>query len=228
MSGQLNLLEEVTQEFGPDGRSVRDFYPTHPGLTLDLLKEVRLCGNIWEPCAGTGDISSVIRRYYDNVFETDIHPLRPMPLCARFSMLDAIAPQYWEEAGAIAPVDWVVTNPPFNAALPILQNALKNCRIGCAFLLRLSFLEPTGGKRTIHPRQEFWQKNQDQFRAMLTVSPRPKFRAEGTDSVTVAWFVLDKRWSWQRLGVPCPFRFECGWRENARSLDELPTDIVLE
>lgn len=82
---------------------------------------------------------------------------------------------------AFPPVDWVVTNPPFAAAMPILQYAVAHARVGVALYLRLSFLEPT---RACGP----WLEAHPPTRVL--VLPRHSFSGDGkTDSVTGAWMV---------------------------------------
>ena len=72
--------------------------------------------------------------------------------CLAHSHLDARDRLSWT---SFPPVDWVVTNPPFAAAMPILQHAVAHARVGVALYLRLSFLEPTrarGPWLEAHPR----------------------------------------------------------------------------
>lgn len=85
--------------------------------------------------------------------------------------------------------DWVATNPPFGHAFDILQRALPRARTGVAFLLRLSFLEPTDA------RGEFLSLNPPTRQIVL---PRWSYKrnAKGkwaTDSVTTAWMIWDKQ-----------------------------------
>ena len=79
--------------------------------------------------------------------------------------------------------NWVVSNPPFNQAFEILQRAFET-EANIAFLLRLSFLEPT------FQRQEFLAKHPP---TKLIVLPRFSFTADGkTDSVTCAWMIWER------------------------------------
>lgn len=42
------------------------------------------------------------------------------------------------------PVDWTISNPPFRLAEEFILRALATSKIGCAFLVRTSFLETVG------------------------------------------------------------------------------------
>ena len=74
----------------------------------------------------------------------------------------------------------VITNPPFSDAFEILVNAHKQ-GLDVAFLLRMSFLEPTV------ERGEWLAANPPD---LVIVCPRESFTGDGqTDSVTCAWMV---------------------------------------
>jgi len=184
-------------------RVEHDYYPTPAGLTHQLIKLVpEIKGSIvGEPCSGQDAITDVLQEYGCIVHCSDIQQRDGRNR-------DATTPDFWKET--FAPSDWVVTNPPFNQAEAILPLAWEHCTNGCAFLLRLSYLEPTGG------RGPWLQAYADNLRLVAPVSPRPRFRKDtkGSDSVTSAWFVWDKSWSWKALAVPSPFSFCAGWRDN--------------
>jgi hypothetical protein len=77
-------------------------------------------------------------------------------------------------------VDWVVTNPPFNAAMAILRLAFHHATCGVVMLLRLSFMEPT------KERGE-WLSQHPPTRQIIL--PRWSYKQNrSTDSVTTAWF----------------------------------------
>ena len=84
----------------------------------------------------------------------------------------------------MASIDWVITNPPFNLAYPMLLKSLLNVRVGVAFLLRLSFVEPT------NERGDWLEKNPPTGRITL---PRYSFTGDGrSDSVTAEWMIWYK------------------------------------
>jgi hypothetical protein len=43
----------------------------------------------------------------------------------------------------IGGVDWMMTSPPYDNAMPILQTARSCCRVGVAFKMSNALLEPT-------------------------------------------------------------------------------------
>lgn len=102
-------------------------------------------------------------------------------------------------------VDWVIaiTQGMKEYTKWVTECGLQVARKGVCVLDRLTFLEPT------RAREEFLQD------ASLTnikiLSPRPSFRADGTNSkdpVTSAWFVFQKPGAAQ---VNTQIDFEVGW-----------------
>src|SRR6202521_125644 len=53
-------------------RRVHDFYATPDWVTEALLRHVQFRGPVWEPCCGTGAITSVLKRHGYDVTSTDI------------------------------------------------------------------------------------------------------------------------------------------------------------
>lgn len=139
-----------------------------------------------EPCSGEHDITNVLRKHHgvEYVFTNDLDCKRDADL-----HLDAKDSAIYRGRN----VSWVVTNPPFSEAFEILKTAYESCSDGCAFLVRLSFLEPTydrGPWLAAHPPSH------------VLVLPRYSFTQNGkTDSVTCAWVVWQKGFSKQVLKV---------------------------
>ena len=188
-------------------RVENDFYPTPEPITKALLGVADIGGLVFEPCAGNSAITRVLAESPKviQVIESDLTWNQNSPIPGDATLFDFW--QYWTKDFELYP-DWVVTNPPFNQASQILQKSWENSTIGCAFLLRLSFMEP------VKNRTAFLRMNSDCLRYIIPVSPRPRFRKDtkGSDSVTCAWFVWDKRWSWVEQGMESPFQFISGWR----------------
>ena len=173
-----------------------DAYPTPARLTEALLRHVPIAGHVLEPCAGAGLMADSLQATpgVGVVYRNDISP--------GYDTLwtnDATDPRasMWKTEP-----DWVVTNPPYNEAAAILANAYRSATIGVAFLLRLSFLEPTNGRR------DWLQAHRAELSDLLIFgSPRPSFTDNGrTDSATVAWMVW--RYGWRRGTA---VRFVTGW-----------------
>jgi hypothetical protein len=53
-------------------RRVHDFYATPDWVTEALLRHVQFRGRVWEPCCGTGAITTVLQRHGYDVISTDI------------------------------------------------------------------------------------------------------------------------------------------------------------
>ncbi|MGR3277108.1 hypothetical protein ACSYAD_18560 [Acaryochloris marina NIES-2412] len=184
-------------------RVLNDFYPTPAPITHQLMSKNPIGGSVLEPCAGHNAISDVLDGYerISIVLSTDLL----WPIGPGRTTNDATDPQYWEEAPK---VDWVVTNPPFSVAEKIIPLAYEHADKGIAFLLRLSYLEPCNDRK-------LWLKDHaDQMKQVIVVSPRIRFRSDtkGSDSVTCAWFIWDKRFSWSVHGLHNPYAFLSDWR----------------
>lgn len=208
MLKQVGLFADEAHQVKGE-RVASDYYPTPEGLTKSLIYHCpQLPELIFEPCAGRGAISEVLRDSGRMVSDSDITWALNCPK-------DAKTPEFWEywadsmrRMPSIDCCNWAtVTNPPFNCAAEILPLAFDHSPWGVAFLLRLSYLEATEN------RADWLQQHADNLRYVIPVSPRPRFRkAAGADSVTVAWMVWSRQWSWRSLGIKCPFVFENRWK----------------
>lgn len=161
-------------------RRQNDFYPTPSWATEELLRHLpTIGGEILECCAGDGAIARVVDGGSRVVFASDIDPQMNCSFCG-----DATRRDFWEGVTEMMPVDWVVTNPPFNVAAQIIPLAYEFAETGIAMLLRLSFLEPVEGRGA-------WL-NEHPPTSMI-VLPRISFTGDGkTDSVTCAWMIWEK------------------------------------
>jgi len=157
-----------------------DFYATPGKATRKLLEycpELLLSRVVIEPCAGDMAIASILKEFYKVVLTNDIDPSQK-------------GCDFYGDAKLVDtdPSSVIITNPPFNQAIEIVSNFVGQ---GCpsAFLLRLSFLEPT------EKRGDWLKQNPP---AGLIILPRISFTNDGkTDSVTCAWMV----WNVEPFGV---------------------------
>ena len=160
-------------------RRKNDYYPTPGKAVLSLIKHCPSLADerqALEPCCGDGAIANVLKARFDKVMTTDIDD--------RW-IVDQIADARYLK---VAPGTAVITNPPFNQALPIVSNFVKQ-GVKCAFLLRLSFLEPTKERGVFLKRYP---------PAGLISIPRISFTGDGkTDSVSCAWMV----WNVPKFGI---------------------------
>jgi hypothetical protein len=161
-------------------RNAFDYYPTPGWMTRSLLySHPAIKGaSVLEPCAGADAITSVLRAAGCPVTGNDLDIRHGH----RFYM-DATSQEFWLRM-AVDPCEWVITNPPFNVALPILQHAVEHARIGVAFLLRKTFLEPTDERGP-------WLQAHPPTR--IIGQPRYSFRGTGSDSVSCDWCVWERR-----------------------------------
>lgn len=120
-----------------------DYFPTPPWagraggeLIRALDPAARTC---WEPACGEGHLAWGLKDYFEGgVFASDVHEYTPGQRVIDFLTTDLGA---WP----MAPVDWIVTNPPFIHGEAFVRTAMRRARVGVAMLLRLVFLE--GAKR---------------------------------------------------------------------------------
>ena len=165
-------------------RRPKDAYYSPKSLVHPVISEIVMDGVIFECCNGKGDISDVLREAGKTVLTNDIDPD-----CASDLHNDATDPYFWNRVE----VDWVVTNPPFSKAAEIVQLAYEHAKVGIAFFLRLSFLEPCKG------RVEFLEKYPPNE---VYVMPRISFTGDGSkDLVTGMWAVWRKDTTSQKLKV---------------------------
>lgn len=160
-----------------------DFYETGRYLVDALLRRVSLGPSVLDPCVGRGAIANPIVHTGRHVFTGDLNPEFDPGGMAR----DAT---WWVTEHKLPVGVDVVTNVPFNEANRIVP-AFVRAGHRCAFLLRLSWLEPTKDMvrngTTIPGREEFLAAHPP---SGLIVLPRYSFTGDGkTDSVTAAWML---------------------------------------
>lgn len=180
-----------------------DLYTTERPITEALLERVFIRGIVYEPCVGPGHMARVLeeQEHISEVITNDVDRQWPAAYHGDAGEPTAKIWTHWTRP------DWVVTNPPFSEAYQILPLSLYHARVGVAFLLRLTYMEPANG------RGDWLQQWADKQKYQIVFNPRPSFTHDGkTDSVTCAWFVWEKGWSWRGAGIGCPFQFVTGWR----------------
>ena len=181
-----------------------DFYPTSQKLTEQLLLKYPISKDkvILEPCNGKGHISNYLKLAGYEVITNDIDTNQIADYHIDFTSTDV---DYKYKLASTC--DTVITNPPFNVANKILENSLDIVD-EVIMLLRLSFIEPCKDRR------QLLNQYKDNLVKVILVSPRPKFRADtkGSDSVTVAWFIWNTKFSWNKLEIDYPFDFITNWK----------------
>jgi hypothetical protein len=142
----LHAVYSRVKTNSPD-RTKNDFYPTAPVATYSLFhtddfqKALFKCGEIWEPAAGKGHISSELQRLGCRVVSTDLYEYEN-PLVPIETGVDFLG-----EERLRAPA--VVTNPPFYRGLPelLVRRMLDQGALYVAVFCRLTWMEST--KRNI-------------------------------------------------------------------------------
>jgi len=164
-----------------------EYYATPPSLTRYLATWLKdhgwpIQGQCFEPCMGDGAIIGAIG---GDGCEWEGNDLDPR-WCQ--NPKDACDPKAWADGG---PMDFVVSNPPFSLATPIIANALASASVGVAMYLRLSWHEPlkTG------PRRTFLLEHPPTAILYLPRVAHQRSRKTGqwaTDSVTSCWTIWIK------------------------------------
>ena len=172
------------QESCQDKKKTRkdgDYYPTPSAATQVLIDNVDIKGTVFEPCAGK---TRAIANLFPDCVTNDIDQNPDFQDSWDFN-LNAGSSNAWKKFGIY---DWIVTNPPFDHAPDIIPLAWEHCRVGIAFLLRLSYLEPCQN------RSGWLKEHEPHLSDLLFLNPRIRFRDDtrGTDSVTTAWMVWRK------------------------------------
>lgn len=110
-----------------------DFFPTPPWATRAFCVHVapRLGIDpgalVWEPACGQGHMLDPLRETYPLAWGTDIFPY---------------GGNYTEDflASDDRAYEWIITNPPFNAAIAFARHGLELARHGVCLLLRTQWL----------------------------------------------------------------------------------------
>lgn len=195
-----------------------DRYDSPHWFVTHLPNYVKLEGIVGEPCKGSGNISKLLGyiKHVNHVWTNDIDP----SVVSDYH-LDAANPKSWER---LPYTDWIITNPPFNAALPILKNSLNHARLGVVFFLRLSFVEPT---------EERGQWLFENPRNLDLIYPRFKFRKDKngkqwqTDSVPMMAMVWYK-YPMPRLGsLTIPQSHILGFHDNPENAPSFERQVEI-
>lgn len=190
-----------------------DAYYTSSKLVEQLLLKYPISKDkvILEPCNGKGHISNYLKQLGYEVITNDIDKETDSHFYFNFTDLNEefknVLSRNCVSAANEQSEYTVITNPPFNVSNKILENCLDIVD-EVIMLLRLSFIEPT------KDRKDLLNNYKDNLVKVITFNPRPKFRSDtkSTDSVTVAWFIFNKQFSWSKIGIDCPFDFITDWK----------------
>lgn len=163
-----------------------DFFPTPPWATRALMVHVlgkiysplSFCGwTALDPACGEGHMVEPLREYFGQVFASDVFDYgRGYPVA---DFLDRTHP--------LPRVDWIIINPPFNAAADFARRALDSAgHRGLAIFQRLAWIE--GGDR----HKALFSKRPPHFIAPFAERvPLHKgvWKPDGDSATAYAWFV---------------------------------------
>lgn len=130
-----------------------EFYETPKAFTRWLFHRVDIAGRVFEPCVGSGAISTceplVSGPHGGNRRTWVTNDLDPR-WAADWHHDAATFNCYSQVETGQGLIDWVVSNPPFSPAIEITTQSLEFARVGVAMHLRASIHEvlKTGIRRT--------------------------------------------------------------------------------
>lgn len=188
-------------------RPADDHYPTPPEVTRALMRKEMFHGEIWEPCAGAGEMAEVLRTQY-KVYATTLaengqeYGQGPMRVRGGEDFLAKLSPPLTinSPASHIS----IVTNPPFRIAEQVIRRAIEVGPIKIAMLLNIRFLGSRKRKEGLfaeHPPKRIWV-----FCDRPSMYPADWEGEKGTTTETFSWWI----WEW-------PFEIqkpELGWLDS--------------
>ena len=126
-----------------------DLFPTPPWATRALCEIIKPAKDMhaWEPACGLGHMSRALREYFCSVSSSDV-----------FDYGYGVVRDFLSGTNMCFP--WIITNPPFVLAEEFALTAIKFSSIGCAMLVRTTFLEGCGRFARLfstNPPTEVWQ-----------------------------------------------------------------------
>jgi hypothetical protein len=111
-------------------------------------------GVIVEPCCGRGSLARELRRLLPPPLTTVIASDLRQDLGHGLGGVDFLAdPSPYPFAGR--GVDWVITNPPYNLGIEVVERALEVAGVGVAMLLPLDWLGSVKRHKRLWARPEF-------------------------------------------------------------------------
>lgn len=162
-------------------RQFNDFYATHPSCTADILSKEKFHQKILEPFCGVGSMSEVIKRFDYDVMSYDIID-RGYGLVGDFFSINIPKGEYD-----------IVSNPPYENLICIIQRCLDICKNKVALLMPLRYL--SGRKRykeiyNIHPPKYVYVYNE-----RICIAKRADFKTyndAGANLEIYAWYIWQK------------------------------------
>lgn len=170
-----NTSSAVMQQRAEPHDSLDDF-PTPPWAGRALMEHVlaswKHCSfNLWEPAVNRGFLLRGLGDYFHSAVVSDIFDYG----------IGARQSDYLFEPAPCA-VDFIITNPPFRLAHAFIDKALRESKVGCAFLVRTSFLEG------VNRYESLWSRTPPTFVAQFAERvPMVKGRCDGKASTATSY-----------------------------------------
>lgn len=191
-----------------------DFFPT-PLWATRALCQYLLAGDpnlaakrAWAPACGQGHMARALSEYFELVYSSDAHSY------GAGAVRDFLFP------GDEPAFDWIITNPPFRLAEQFAHAMIERATLGCAILVRTTFLEGVGRYRNL-----FSQRKPSAILQFTERVPMHKGRVEenGSTATAYCWIVWHCRpHRPDAAGVPAMV-----WIPPCRRDLELPGDYAL-
>lgn len=170
-----NTSSAVMQQRAEPHDSLDDF-PSPPWAGRALMEHVlgawRFGGfSLWEPAVNRGYLLRGLSEYFHSALQSDIFDYG----------IGARQCDYLFERTP-GGIDFIITNPPFRLAHAFIDKALGEAEIGCAFLVRTSFLEG------VNRYQSLWSRTPPTFVAQFAERvPMVRGRCDGEASTATSY-----------------------------------------
>ena len=141
--------------------------------------------SLWEPAVNRGFLLRGLSSYFGQLRGTDV-----------FDYGIGAETLNYLDAPVDKGFDFIITNPPFNLAHAFISKAMTEARVGCAFLVRTSFLEG------VTRYQSLWSRTPPSFVAPFAERvPMVKGRCdpEATTQASYCWVGWVKGWEPRRI-----------------------------
>jgi hypothetical protein len=117
-----------------------DYFPTPPWATRAFIEEVMFphlganrTDTVWEPCCGEGHMAEPLREVFPRVRASDVFSY------GYGDVIDFLDPALPRRPVPFVDATWIITNPPFNRAVDVVQTALARAS-GVCVLVRTQWL----------------------------------------------------------------------------------------
>lgn len=178
-------------------RKASDFYPTPKETIENILFNYKFPEerkSFLEPCAGNGNITSIVKEKFPNWYITSLE-LRPeekenlTPISDELIIGDFLIYDFNNNK-----FDVIITNPPFSLAQEFINKSLSLLSKDgvCIMLLRTAMLESK-------KRHDWWQDKLPN--GLYVLSKRPSFTGKGTDATSYSWFIWENGSNKQEIKV---------------------------